>query len=205
MLRADAKRAVATVTASGGRVEQDADELADSLARAAEQALAAAPGASVLAAGLATQRSTIVCFRRPHGPALGSALSWQDRRAADWLAAFAPHAARIRELTGLPLSPHYGASKLRWCLDHRPAVARARADGALCAAPLAAWLVARLTGATPRVDPANASRTLLFDSARLDWSPELLVRFGIDRVWLPDLAATQDRYGCSRSRASPSR
>lgn len=195
ILRADASVPVGTVTAAGGRVEQDADELAVSLIQAADRALAKVPGATIEASGLATQRSTIVCFRRPRGPALGPALSWMDRRAADWLEAFEPHAARVRAVTGLPLSPHYGASKLRWCLDHRPDVAAARAAGELCAAPLAAWLVARLTGLAPRVDPANASRTMLFDSARLDWSPELLALFGIERAWLPELAATHDRYG----------
>ncbi len=62
-------------------------------------------------------------------------------------------------------APHYGASKIRWCLEHLPAVARAADAGELLAAPLASYLALQLGAARPgaaRVDAANASRTLLF-------------------------------------------
>ena len=200
---------VATQQPDVMHVEQDAEELAQSLQAAAEQALAIAlrsqPRFELAAAGLAVQRSTIVCCDRSDGAALTPAISWQDRRNAAWLANLSPHTARIAELTGLPLSPHYGASKIRWCLDHLPAVRAAAASGNLLVAPLASFLVLRLTGAGPRhgaipadavlVDPANASRTLLFDSRRLDWSDELLELFAIERCWLPRCTATRAAWG----------
>ena len=183
-------------------VEHDAYELVSTLRSAAESALQTArrqqPQLTLAAAGLAVQRSTIVCCSRVDGVALSPALSWQDRRNAEWTTSLAPHAARIRALTGLPLSPHYGASKIRWCLEHLPAVARAADAGELLAAPLASYLALQLGAAPPgaaRVDAANASRTLLFDSRRLDWSDELLELFAIKRVWLPQSAPTRDRWG----------
>jgi glycerol kinase len=202
-LLASATVPVATVRRGAAEVEQDADELVQSLRSAAAQAVAAAraPRLELVAAGLAVQRSTIVCCTRTDGRALAPALSWQDHRNAAWLQTLAPHAARIRELTGLPLSAHYGASKLRWCLDHLPAVARAAAAGELLAAPLASYLAMHLHGAdgcdarTARVDAANASRTLLFDSARLDWSSELLGLFALERAWLPQHAPTRGDWG----------
>jgi glycerol kinase len=196
---------VATVRRGAAEVEQDADELVQSLRSAATQAVAAAqaqaPRLDIVAAGLAVQRSTIVCCARTDGHALAPALSWQDHRNAAWLQTLAPQAARIRELTGLPLSAHYGASKLRWCLDHLPAVARAAAAGELLAAPLATFLAMHLHGGATcdaraaRVDAANAARTLLFDSARLDWSSELLGWFALERAYLPEHAPTRADWG----------
>ena len=192
---------VATRHPAPMQVEQGALELLESVRTAATQALQAArarqPGLELLAAGLAVQRSTLVCCSRRDGSALTPALSWQDQRNAAWLAGLADYAPRVRELTGLPLSPHYGASKLRWCLDHLAPVAHAAAARDLLAAPLASYLAWQLCGGrgAPRVDAANASRTLLFDSTQLDWSEELLRIFAIERAWLPDCAPTRADCG----------
>jgi glycerol kinase len=201
-LLASASVPVGTVRRGLAEVEQDADELVHSLRSAAIEALAQARAArstlEVVAAGLAVQRSTIVCCTRHDGRALSPALSWQDHRNAEWLKTLAPQAARIRELTGLPLSAHYGASKLRWCLEHLSGVARAAATDELLAAPLASYLALKLGAGDARaahVDAANASRMLLLDSRQLDWSPELLALFGIDRTWLPSLAPTHGEWG----------
>ena len=213
-LLASASVPVATVRRGAAEVEQDADELVQTLRSAAREAVAQArarqPRLKLVAAGLAVQRSTIVCCSREDGRALSPALSWQDHRNAAWLQTLAPQAARIRELTGLPLSAHYGASKLRWCLDHLPDVARAAAAGQLLAAPLATYLAMHLNaGDAPdareacdaraaQVDAANASRTLLLDSLQLDWSAELLGLFAIDRACLPAHAPTRGAWGALR-------
>ena len=194
-LCASASCAVGSHRPGPDRVEQDPLELADSLQQALRECLAQAPDLRPLGAGLATQRSSIVCAERGTGRPLSPVLSWQDRRNADWLERLRGDEALIRRITGLPLSAHYGASKMRWCLDNLPEVQRAAQAGRLQILPLAAWLVARLTGSAPRVDPANASRTLLWDSATLDWSPALLERFGVDRALLPDCCPTQTGYG----------
>jgi glycerol kinase len=189
---------IATRRAGDDVVEQDPEELLASLQTVALDACesAAAQGRPVAAAGLATQRSTVLCWDRRSGRALTDALSWQDRRNAAWLARLHPDAARVRQITGLPLSPHYGASKLRWCLDHEPDVRRADADGQLAAGPLSSFLLARLVPGLPcTVDPANASRTLLYDPARLDWSDTLLGLFGIERRHLPTCVATRHAFG----------
>jgi glycerol kinase len=198
-LLAQQQQAVATRHGDGARVEQDPLELVQSLRAVAQQALAEArarhPHLEAVAAGLAVQRSTIVCCQREGLAALTPAISWQDRRHAAWLAGLAPRAARVRALTGLPLSPHFGASKLRWCLDELPTVQAAARAGELLALPLAAYLAGQLTGSEPRVDAANASRTLLHDTAQLDWSDELLTLFGIPRDCLPRCVPTGSHFG----------
>ncbi len=194
-LLASSKIAIAVHRGSNGEVEHDAGELADSLRQATAQLLTQVPAAQIEATALATQRSTVVCFDRRDAAPLSAALSWQDRRNADWLQGFAAHTDLIRARTGLPLSPHYGAAKMRWCLDHLPTVQAAARAGTLCVGPLSAFLVSSLTGGRPLADPANASRTLLWDSARLDWCDKLLQLFGIQRSWLPQCASSRADYG----------
>ncbi len=189
---------VATTRDGEDIVEQGADELVRSLQVAARDACESevARHQAVVAAGLATQRSTVVCWERSTGRALTAAISWQDRRNAAWLERLRPHAAAIRDMTGLVLSAHYGASKLRWCLDHVPAVQRAARAHDLAAGPLSSFLLARLLDERPVVaDPANASRTLLFDPAALDWSPELLDAFDVDAGQLPRCVPTRHPFG----------
>jgi glycerol kinase len=205
-LCATASVAVTTRQPAALHVEHDAWELVSSLRTAAENAVQAArerhPRLMLAAAGLAVQRSTIVCCSRVDGVALSPALSWQDRRNAAWLERLAPHAVRVRELTGLPLSPHYGASKIRWCLDNLPATRRAADAGELLAAPLATYLTLHLggMGRPAAVDVANAARTQLFDSQRLDWSEELLGLFAIEPGWLPECTSTRGDWGTLRVR-----
>jgi glycerol kinase len=155
-----------------------------------------------VAAGLAVQRSSIVCWDRESGTALSPVLSWRDRRHAEWLAGLELDPHRIQELTGLVISPHYGASKLRWCLDHLPAVAAAARDGRLCLGPLASFLAFRLLEQRPCIaDPANAARTLLYDLSTGDWSDELLDGFGLPRESLPRVVPARDALGTLRQGA----
>jgi glycerol kinase len=194
-LRATAQVAIATQHPAEGLVEHQPLEIVASLRDAAAQCLGGAPDLQVECVGLATQRSSIVCLERHSLLPLSAVISWQDRRNAEWLVQLAPQAERIRSLTGLPLSPHYGASKLRWCLDHLSVVQQAQRQGRLCLAPLASFLQAALGGARPLADPANASRTLLWDSSTLDWSDELLQLFGIERLALPECTTTHGDFG----------
>ena len=199
---ASASVAIATQRTGEDRVEHDPVALAESVHTALRECLRQVPDRQVLAIGLATQRSSLVCVRRSTGQALSPVLSWQDRRNAAWLEQLAPRAAQVRAMTGLPLSAHYGASKMRWCLDHLPAVQAAAGQGDLLIAPLSTFVLLRLTGAA-LVDAANASRTLLWEPARRDWSPTLLQWFGIERDWLPRCVDTCGDFGARTGAGIP--
>lgn len=191
---------VAEVREGEDQVEQDPEELVASLRTAAESCAGALGGPGrIAAAGLATQRSSVVCWDRATGAALSPVLSWQDRRAAAWLAGFAAESEAIRRATGLFLSPHYGASKLRWCLDHLEPVRRAREEGRLAMGPLASFLAFRLLDGRPFIaDPANASRTLLWSIRTRAFDPDLLSLFGIPREVLPECVPTRGDLGTVR-------
>jgi glycerol kinase len=182
-----------------GWVEQDPNQVVASLRQAAEaaiQQLDPAQRERVQVCGLSCQRSSLVCWDRDSGVALSPILSWQDTRAADWLAAQALDAEAIRRSTGLYPNAHFGLSKIRWCLDHLASVQRAAADGRLTIGPLASYLAYQLLEQKPcHIDPANASRTLLFDLAGGDWNDETLQRFDIERSCLPTIARSDALFG----------
>jgi glycerol kinase len=195
---AQAMRPVGVARPQPEWVEQDPEEVVSSVFDVVGAALEqlGTRAAAVVNAGLATQRSSIVCWDRRDGAPLSPVISWQDRRMHAWLTRFAPQADAIRKVTGLQLSPHYGASKLRWCLDNLPAVRAAQRGGYLACGPLAAFLVFRLTREHALlVDPANAARTLLWNLKTLAWDPWLLDLFGIPAGALPACVATRHAYG----------
>lgn len=192
---AEAIQPVALRRLDGARVEQDAQEILQSI-RSVIDAVLSKAGVPVDRAGLATQRSTLVAWDRETGAPLAPAISWQDRRAANLLQPYADRAAAIHAITGLPLSPHYLAGKIKWLLAEDRAVQTAWQTGSLRVGPLASFLCANLLRGQPCiVDHSNAARSLLFDLRRLDWSPELLALFDILRSILPDCRPTLAEYG----------
>jgi glycerol kinase len=205
-LQTQALRAVGARHPPPDRVEQEPEEIVTSLREVVAETVAAlgARAGRIAAAGLATQRSSIVCWDRGTGTALSPVISWQDRRAQAWLAGFSAHADEVHRRTGLRLSAHYGASKLRWCLDNLPAVAAARRAGCLAMGPLASFLLFRLLPERPLcADPANAARTLLWNLRTRDWDPWLLDLFGIPRAALPRCAPTRHAFGTLRAGGRP--
>ncbi len=196
MLEGAALVTIATQHNGLGHVEHDAEEVVASVATALAELARLVPTGRWAAAGFAVQRSSLACWDARDGRPLAPIISWQDRRNASWLKGLARKAAEVHELTGLPLSPHYGASKLRWCLDHLPEVRTAAAQSTLRAGPLASYLLHRLLAERPTLaDAANAARTQLWSPFRRDWSDELLELFGVPRAILPRAIGTKSRFG----------
>lgn len=180
------------------RVEHDAEALIQSINRAIDGAIAGVGDRArdIHSIGITTQRSSIACWDRSSGSALSPVISWQDTRTADRMRALAGEADMVHELTGLMLSPHYGASKIKWCLDNLPRVQRAFRDGNLCCGPLSSFIVFRLVKERPFVaDPANASRTLLWNYRTRSWDPQLLQLFGVPAAVLPECVPNRHDYG----------
>jgi glycerol kinase len=202
VLQAGALREVAVREPQPGWVEQDPEELVASLQAVIIKTITSlgARAGQITCAGMATQRSSMVCWDRHTGEALSPVISWQDRRAHAWLHQFSAQTGAVHQRTGLMLSAHYGASKMRWCLDHSPAVAAARRDGRLAMGPLASFLLFRLLEEKPLVaDPANAARTLLWNLRTMDWDPWLLELFGIPVETLPRCVPTRHAFGTLRA------
>jgi glycerol kinase len=195
---AQAVREVTTSHPQLDRVEQDGDSLERSIREAIDE-VAGILGehcSDIVAAGLATQRSNVVCWDRETGYVLSPVISWQDRRAYQWMQQFDKHTPLIRQITGLLPTAHYGVSKLVWCLKNLPEVKNAHSEGVLAWGPLSSFLLFRLLSEQPTlVDPVNASRTLLWDMKGYHWSEELLTLFGITSDDLPEGVFSQHNFG----------
>jgi glycerol kinase len=186
-------------------VEQGSDQVLGSVERALSRLMhmLGEQRYAIAAAGLATQRSSIACWDRIDGAALSPVISWQDTRAREWLERFVGQAPEIERITGLHVSAHYGASKLRWCLDNIAAVQAAHRDGRLAWGPLASLLLFRLLHEHPlAVDPANASRTLLWNLDSRDWDDTLLALFDLPRKPLPKCRPSTWLFGTLRYEGS---
>ncbi|MDH5445014.1 MAG: FGGY family carbohydrate kinase [Gammaproteobacteria bacterium] len=169
-------------------VEHDAQELVNSVQTVLNKMVETLGDrvSDVIAAGMATQRSNIVCWDKRSGKALTPIISWQDRRNHQWLKQFKPRAEEIHKTTGLFLSPHYGASKLRWCLENYPELQDALDSGDLCMGPMASYFVFSITKEHNFLtDVVNASRTQLWSLHTSDWDPALLKLFDIPLQALP--------------------
>ena len=175
-----------------GHVEQDAEQLVSSLQAAIEDVLHTLTGTqrnAIRACGISTQRSTVLAWQH-NGVVQSDAISWQDTRGAPQTEALHKHADDIRKLSGLPLSPHYGASKLHWL--HQ----LLGNDPQLHIGPLAAFLLHRLCGADScAVDHSNAQRMQLLDIRRLAWSRQLASWFEVPLDRLPPCRPVQHDYG----------
>ncbi|GAB2610602.1 FGGY-family carbohydrate kinase [Pseudactinotalea suaedae] len=173
-----------------GWVEQDAVEILDSVRTAV---LEASEGLEdrVVALGLSSQRESAVVWDRGTGTPVGPMLGWQDRRTVELVDRLAPHAARVREVTGLPLDPMFSAVKIAWLLDQVDPDRRRSRRGELAVGTVDSWLLFALTG-EHRIETGNASRTQLLDLGTGDWSPELLELFDIPAAVLPQVTASDE-------------
>ncbi|MFM7064516.1 MAG: glycerol kinase GlpK, partial [Actinomycetes bacterium] len=166
-----------------GWVEHDAAEIWEVTKEVLAECVGAL-GRPVAAVGITDQRETVVAWDRSTGEPRHRAVVWQDRRTAarcDELEA-AGELERVRRLTGLVLDPYFSASKMEWLLTH----GGVDVDDDLLLGTIDTWLAWNLTGGAAHVtDPSNASRTMLFDIGRLEWSAELCELFGVPMAALP--------------------
>jgi glycerol kinase len=175
-----------------GWVEHDAAEIWDVTLAVAGEALkdAGVDGQQLAGIGITNQRETVVAWDRRTGEPLHRAIVWQDRRTAarcDELRE-AGHEPLVRERTGLVLDPYFSGTKMEWLA--REGVL----DGDAALGTIDSWLVFKLTGRHV-TDYSNASRTLLFDTARLRWDEELCEVLGVPVGSLPDAVPSAEVYG----------
>jgi len=176
-----------------GAVEQDPQELLDSIVEAGRAAIEAA-GAEVEAVGLANQGETVLRWNRDTGEPYGPALSWQDRRAVSVTRDLGEHEERLTEITGLPVDPYFAAPKMTWLRREQGE------EGVVTTVD--AWLNQHLAGAFV-TDAATASRTLLLDLESTTWSQEACEIFGLDPAGQPEIVGCDAVVGETNSFGKP--
>ena len=186
-----------------GWVEHDAGEIWAKTLACARRVLEQIGGAgSVAAIGITNQRETVVAWDRLTGEPLSRAIVWQDRRTAGQCKDLKAggYEPLVTARTGLLLDPYFSGTKMRWLLDHAPAVAQARAAGRLALGTVESWLVWKLSGGEHVSDAGNASRTLLLALDGAQFDPELCDLFGVPGEALPQVVDSHGPLAASDAR-----
>ncbi len=179
-------------------IEYKGDELLDSVKSVISQTQTWAKDHNINISNIALscQRSTCAAWDKNTGKLLAPIISWQDRRANGWLTQQDFDHKAIQDISGLPLSPHYGAAKLRWLRDNTETVETALQNQSLQWGPLSAYLLFFLCDNSPYVVDANiASRTQLWDNHEQCWSQLLCNTFEIDIGSLPQATPSLSHFG----------
>lgn len=202
------KQSIKTIYPNNVSVEHDPDEVINSchsLLDSVEHLQY-----EIKSVALATQRSSIICWDKVDGKPIGNIISWQDTRAEGLLSEIIEQSSRkeslsfqsiqedIREITGLYPSAHYGASKMRFCLNalKKDNTHTSIHNTRLLITPLASWILVQLqlpktdTSNVPQViiDQGQAQRTLLWNIEKCDWDVKMLKRFNIAPEILPEVS-----------------
>jgi glycerol kinase len=176
-----------------GWVEHDATEIWTAVVAVTNQ-LVAELDQPVAALGITDQRETVVAWDRRTGRPRHRAIVWQDRRTAarcDDLRA-GGHLDLVRERTGLVLDPYFSGTKVEWLLRD----GGVEVDDDLALGTIDSWLLWNLTGGEVHAtEPSNASRTMLYDIGRQEWSEELCDLLGVPVAALPQVRPSSGRFG----------
>ena len=161
-----------------GWVEHDAEEIWKNVLAVIREIVTRNPKKISKLAGLSlsNQRETVVVFDRATGKPLHNAIVWQCRRGAEICQKLHAqgHENYVRQKTGLMLDTYFSASKLKWLVAAKPAIAAKLRDGSAVIGTIDTYLIHRLTGGKVfATDFTNASRTMLFDIGKLRWDEKL--------------------------------
>ncbi len=147
---------------------------------------------------ITNQRETVLVFDRKTGKPLHNAIVWQCRRGDAICRKLRAqgHDDFVRRKTGLKIDTYFSASKLKWLIAEKPAIAaKLKAAGAVIGT-IDTYLIHRLTGGKVfATDFTNASRTLLFDIGKLCWDETLCKMFSVPVHALPELRESAAQFG----------
>ncbi|GAB3947194.1 glycerol kinase GlpK [Spirosoma harenae] len=185
-----------------GYVEQDPEELLRNVLISVGKCLGdfAAQGGdlqAVSACGISNQRETFIIWDEAGVP-LHNAIVWQCKRSITVCERLKAEGLSeiILAKTGLFIDPYFSGTKLIWLHENVEKVRKAIDAGKAYFGTVDTWLLYKLTNGTCYfTDHTNASRTLFFNLQTLSWDQELLARFGLSRLNLPDLKPSSALFG----------
>ncbi|UNK06570.2 MULTISPECIES: glycerol kinase GlpK [Psychrobacter] len=189
-----------------GYVEQDAMQIWHTQISCAHDAInqAGLLATDISSLAITNQRETIVIWDKRTGNPLAPAIVWQDRRSDAWCQQMQQQRVAkqdmtmqqyVQSITGLRLDPYFSASKIIWMLDNHPNLKDRAQRGEVAVGTIDSWLMFKLTGGEHVIDITNASRTLMYDINKLEWSNELLSKFGINKNILPKVLPSDGDFG----------
>ncbi len=204
VVRSQRSRAFSPCRTAAGTSEYNAEELFNAQQQVLAELLDEVGPKHVACLAVCSQRSTVVLWDKMTGHSVAPVLTWEDGRAQAEADRVSLSQQEIHQRTGLFNTPYFSAPKIAWCLKNCPAAQTAAQHGNLLAAPVATYLICKLTqGKIFATDPALAQRTLLWDVHTRAWSKELCKAFGVPQACLPQVQPTVSDYGTFEYKGVP--
>ena len=144
--------------------------------------------------GFAFQRSTFLFWEKSTCIPLTPAISWQDSRATVILDKFKRYEKKVWNITGAPLSAHFGAPKYYHMVRDNKTLKQKTRSGEAYFGPLSAFIVHAITGSAA-IDESIAGRTLMYNLTKGRWSKFALDLFNIPIDCLPPITPVKHKYG----------
>ncbi|WP_346857351.1 glycerol kinase GlpK [uncultured Draconibacterium sp.] len=187
-----------------GWVEHNPNEIWSSQAAVAAEAITkiGINGKNISAIGITNQRETTIVWDRETGEPVYNAIVWQDRRTAKYCDSLKERnlESMIREKTGLVIDAYFSGTKVKWILDNVKGAREKAEAGKLAFGTVDSWLIWKLTRGEKHVtDVTNASRTLLYNINDCCWDNELLELFTIPASMLPEVKASSEIVGHTKT------
>ena len=161
-------------------VEQDAEGLLSSVVEVFLKAKqwAHTNNATIIAAGLAVQRSGVLAWRASDGVPVHPMITWADTRTFPIIQNFGIGVERISELTGLPTIPNFAAGKIHL-------LQRKFLEPSIKVGTLESFILYRLSAREVfATEETMAARTMLYAIKAGSWSEQLCQDFRVDRTRL---------------------
>ena len=154
----------------------------------------------IISIGITNQRETTVLWNKKTGKPIHKAIVWQDRRTADYCNKLKSKKKDkiIQKITGLVLDPYFSATKIKWILNNT-SKKKIGSINNIIFGTIDTWLLWNLTeGGSHFTDITNASRTMIYDPKKEQWSHELLKLFSIKKTMLPEVKENVSNFGITK-------
>lgn len=181
-----------------GWVSNDLNEIRANLTTLFKQVLKKVTANQIESLAITNQRESAAAWSRKTGEPLCRTIVWQDNRAEKLInrISYPELTDKVKNSTGLALSPYFTGAKWGWMFLNEPRVVQAQANNDLCLGTMDTWLVFQLTnGQSFKTEPSNACRTQLMNIKTGNWDQELVEIFGIDINDLPDIVDSNSNFG----------
>src|SRR5262249_40849696 len=175
-----------------GWAEQDPNAWWEASVSSIKNVLAARPNTRVVSVGISGQMHSSV-FLDAAGQVIRPALLWCDGRTTAECREITERVggeARLRELASNPALEGFTLPKVLWLRRHEPQ-AFARLATVLLPKDFIRY---RLTGVLA-TEPSDASATLMYDTARLRWSAEILDAVSLPHSIVPTVGGSSEILG----------
>ena len=199
---ASATTALTLATPRPGWAEQDPDAWWSAAIQSIRAVRAQRPSATIESIGISGQMHSSV-FLDGHGAVIRPALLWCDGRTTSECREIEQRVggeSRLRDLASNPALEGFTLPKILWLRNHEPQ-AFARLATVLLAKDYVRY---RLTGEIA-TEPSDASATLMFDTAKVRWSSDIMRAVLLDERILPPVggsAAVLGRVSAGASAAT---